>query len=68
MSTHSAERQLDSAAKQIPVDPTSTVSKDLKLAAFELSQFDLQAVQGQPARKWARRFAATLNKITQECS
>jgi len=67
MTPDSAVKQRDSAAKQIPVDPTSTVAEDLDLAAVDLSQFNLRAADGEPAGKWARRFAADLTKIINEC-
>jgi hypothetical protein len=68
MTGESAIKQLDSAAKQVPIEPTQTLRTDLDAAAFGLAQFNLEAVYGKPAGKWARRFTASPNKITQECT
>jgi hypothetical protein len=64
MSTHSAIRQLDSVAGQIP---QGQLRLDLDKAAYDLSQYALRAAFGEGGGKWARRFAADLDKISREC-
>lgn len=64
MTPDSAYKQLASAAKQIP---EGNLRVDMDAVAFYLAQWNLAAVQGHGAGKWATRLAAGLAKISREC-